>query len=89
MDVALTLMNLYSSRKIVLVAVQNEGARLLTADGVRALKALGGSEPVQREYRASYALVGYKGIDKVTWVRQKMKPRRQGPTEISLVIPLN
>ena len=52
------------------------------------LRSLGAKNPRPSEYRASWALVGYKGSHEgVDWVRFAEAPRMQGPTEIGVKIP--
>ena len=52
------------------------------------LRSLGATNPRPSEYRASWALVVYKGSHEgVDWVRFAEAPRMQGPTEIGVKIP--
>ena len=52
------------------------------------LRSLGAKNPRPTEYRASWALAGYKGSHGgVDWVRFAEAPRMQGPTEIGVKIP--
>ena len=53
------------------------------------LISLGATNPRPLGYRASWALVGYKGSDDpADWKRFKEAPARQGPTEILVTIPI-
>ena len=53
------------------------------------LTSLGATNPRPLGYRASWALVGYKGSDdQADWKRFKEAPARQGPTEIMVTIPM-
>ena len=53
------------------------------------LTSLGATNPRPLGYRASCALVGYKGSDDpADWKRFKEAPARQGPTEILVTIPM-
>lgn len=55
----------------------------------RALLLIGGKEPFQTEYRASFALVGYKGAQRnVNWIRQKKSSAGRGPTDLNGSIEL-
>jgi len=52
------------------------------------LLSLGAKHPRPPEYRASWALVGYKGPrNDVDWIRQVQAPAFEGPSEISVQIP--
>ena len=79
---------------IVLIAVADEatlGNYTSEEDKMGAnlqLLSLGAKHPRPSEYRASWALVGYKGPrDDVDWVRQVQAPAYEGPSEISVQIP--
>ena len=53
------------------------------------LTSLGATNPRPLGYRASWALVGYKGSDDpADWKTFKEAPVRQGPTEILVTIPM-
>ena len=53
------------------------------------LTSLGATNPRPSEYRASWALVGYKGSnDPADWKRFAEAQRGQGPTEILVTIPM-
>ena len=53
------------------------------------LTSLGATNPRPLEFRASWALVGYKGSnDPPDWKRFKEATARQGPTEILVTIPM-
>lgn len=70
-----------------MVAVQDEGSGYGHA-AFDALKRLGATDPILTGYRVSYALAGYSGINKPSWVTQQQADRGQGPSEISLTVPL-
>ena len=79
---------------IVLIAVADEatlGNSASEEDKMGAnlqLLSLGAKHPRPSGYRASWALVGYKGPrDDVDWVRQVQAPAHEGPSEISVQIP--
>ena len=69
--------------KIVLVAIQDEGSRFGPA-AFDALRRLGATDLILNDYRGSYALAGYSGINKPSWVTQQQANSGQGPSEISL-----
>ena len=71
----------------MLVAVQDESSRYGPA-AFDALKRLGATDPILTDFRGSYALAGYSGTNKPSWVTQQQANRGQGPSEISLTIPL-
>ena len=73
--------------KIVLVAIQDEGSNYVKS-ALDALKRLGATDPVLPDFRGSFALVGYAGVNKPSWITQKTAKRGLGPSEISLKIPL-
>ena len=80
---------------IVLAATQDEawwagGASEFHKQAADAqLISLGATNPRALGYRASWALVGYKGSDDpADWKRFKETPARQGPTEILVTIPI-
>lgn len=56
---------------------------------VDALKRLGAVDPVVVDYRGSYALVGNPMTAKPPWIRQEERLSGQGPSEISINIPLS
>ena len=79
---------------IVLIAVKDEAwfsgnaAESAKQAADQQLRSLGAKDPRPSEYRASWALVGYKGSHEgVDWVRFAEARRMQGPTEISVKIP--
>ena len=80
---------------IVLAATQGDAWRAVGASGSNKQAAdaqltnLGATNPRPLGYRASWALVGYKGSDDpADWKRFKEAPARQGPTEILVTIPM-
>lgn len=66
--------------KIVIAAIQDDGTSAMYTQGYDALLAVGGKEPFQRNYRGTYALIGYKGTGEVTWINQASKMPGRGPT---------
>ena len=56
---------------------------------IDALKRLGAVEPLQTDFRASFAFAGYGGGSKPPWVAQQSASRARGPSELSLKIPLS
>ena len=73
--------------KIVLVAIQDEGSYYVKS-ALDALKRLGATDPVLPDFRGSFALVGYAGVNKPSWIAQKTAKRGLGPSVISLKVPL-
>ena len=73
--------------KIVLVAIQDAGSNHGPA-AFDALKRLGASDPILNDFRGSYALVGYARENKPSWIAQQQAHSGQGPSEISLKVPL-
>jgi len=49
----------------------------------KALEIIGGKRPFQTEYRASYAIVGYRGSPKPSWVQQRKSVFGRGPTDLN------
>lgn len=74
--------------KIVLIAIQDEGSKHISP-AIDALKRVGATDDILdlTDHRGSFALVGYAGVDKPTWIAQKSAKRGKGPSEISLTIP--
>ena len=68
------------------MAIQDEGSKFMKS-ALDALKRLGATEPVVPDYQGSFALVGYAGENKPSWIAQKSAKRGQGPSEIFLKIP--
>ena len=56
--------------KIVLVAIQDEGARKAEPEVYEALRMIHGTEPFQKLYRGPFAMIGYKGPKRPSWVTQ-------------------
>ena len=59
--------------KIVLAAIQDEGQRSMTSDAYKALLAIGAKEPMKRDYRGSFALIGFSRNMKPGFVQQVSK----------------
>ena len=70
-----------------MVAIQDEGSRYVSA-AFDALKRLGAIDPILPDHRGSYALAGYSGINKPSWVTQQQAKNGRGPSEISLKVAL-
>lgn len=73
--------------KIVLVAIQDAGSNQGPA-AFDALRRLGAFDPIFNDFRGSYALVGYARQNKPSWIAQQQAHSGQGPSEISLKVPL-
>lgn len=58
----------YFSRRIVLVAIQDEGAKEMTSSAYRGLRRIGVRRP-QKSYRGSFAFIGYTGPGRRSFVR--------------------
>ena len=56
---------------------------------IDALKRLGAVEPLQMDFRGSFAFAGYAGGSKPPWVAQQITSRARGPSELSRKIPLS
>ena len=69
------------------MAIQDEGSGFVS-QAINALKRVGSTDPVQMAYRGSFALAGYAGLIKPSWVVQKSAKRGKGPSLISVKIPL-
>ena len=69
------------------MAIQDEGSIHVNA-AIDALKRLGATDPISKGYRGSFALIGYSGAVKPSWVESGQADREKGPTELSKAIPL-
>lgn len=74
-------------RKIVVIAVQDDGSRYISA-AIEEIKRLGGYR-ITSTFRGSYALVGYSGKGRPLWVTQRQARRYRGPSTVSSLIKLN
>ena len=70
------------------MAIQDEGSKYV-APAIEALKRVGATDPILTGYRGSFALIGYSGVVKPSWVELGQANRKQGPTELSKAIPLS
>ncbi|RMX56585.1 hypothetical protein pdam_00002367, partial [Pocillopora damicornis] len=76
-------LNAIRGNYIVLVAIGDEGS-LHVSPAINALKRLGASDPdVTVKLRESYALIGYAGDNKPSWIEQKSARKANGPSIIS------
>ena len=57
----------YFSRRIVLVAIQDEGAKEMTSSAYRGLRRIG-VRRAQKSYRGSFAFIGYTGPGRRSFV---------------------
>ena len=73
--------------KIILIAVQDEGSIHLK-QAFDALKRIGGYDLGFLDYRGSYALVGHAGEERPSYVKQVQSKSGQGPSVISMTVPL-
>ena len=61
------------------------------SEAIDALKRVGAVDPVDPGYRGSFALVGHAEAalaNRPSWITQQSASRGQGPSEISITIPL-
>ncbi|CAH3108182.1 unnamed protein product, partial [Pocillopora meandrina] len=80
-------LNNLSGNKIVLVATQDSASKYMSP-AIDALKRLGATDPLQVNYRDSFAFAGYAGVNKPQWITQERANRYLGPSEIFPQIPL-
>ena len=80
-------MNFFTCSKIVLVAIQDAGSTYVSP-ALNALKRLGAKDPILKDHRGSFALVGYAQPSKPSWITQEQQKRYEGPSEVFLRIPL-
>ncbi|KAL9964627.1 hypothetical protein ACROYT_G028291 [Oculina patagonica] len=80
-------LNAINGNKIVLVAIQDEGSRHVVP-ALDAFRRLGATDPFLVAIRASFAFAGYAESNKPHWITQEQQKRYEGPSEISLIIPL-
>ena len=63
-------------RKLVLVAIQDEGSKKMTDAAYEALERFGATNQLRNKFRSSFALLGYSGpgqFDAITQVIQFFK----------------
>ncbi|XP_065051247.1 uncharacterized protein LOC135680930 isoform X2 [Rhopilema esculentum] len=68
---------------LVLIAAKDEYTRSMYNRGYSAMYSVGGQEPFVKKYRASYALIGFKGRGRQPWTVQKSLPPGRGPSIIN------
>ena len=56
--------------KIVLVAIQDEAQRKMYSPAYAALRRIGARSPMNAGYRASFALIGYTGPGRPSFIKQ-------------------
>ena len=71
-----------------MIAAQDEATNFAFNKCYIALQLLGGKHPFQREYRSSFAMIGYKGFHSVTWIEQRKSDFGKGSTKLSKNIQL-
>ena len=54
----------------MLAAIQDEGRKSMTSEAYKALLTIGAKEPMKRDYRGSFALIGFSGNIKPGFVKQ-------------------
>ena len=55
---------------------------------LNALERVGATKPIRTNFRGSFALVGYAGVARPTWIAQEKRDGGKGPSEVSVEIPL-
>ncbi|XP_028407373.1 uncharacterized protein LOC114529999 [Dendronephthya gigantea] len=75
-----TFLNNIASRRIVLVAIQDEASKRVTRSVYTALWRLGARNLIKHEYRSSFAFIGWSGPGKNSIVTQDQHHRHQGPS---------
>ena len=70
------------------MAIQDEGS-VFVEEAIGALKRVGVTKPILRGFRGSFALIGYSGEVKPSWVELRQANIKEGPTELSKAIPLS
>ncbi|KAK3696530.1 hypothetical protein QZH41_004877 [Actinostola sp. cb2023] len=73
---------------IVLVSVHDSGNAYVSSEAQGALRSIYAADPIIPSYRGSWALIGYKGSPRPSWIRQAYNQKGLGPTVISASIPL-
>jgi hypothetical protein len=58
------------SSKIILVGIQDEGKNKMTGAAYNALRRIGARNPLNADFRGSFALVGYTGPGRPPFVKQ-------------------
>ena len=71
---------------IIAIAVRDEGSQHWNA-AKHAMKEIGGTRN-SLQYRSSYALLGYKGNHKMSWISEVYNLRGKGPSVIKKTIQL-
>ena len=61
---------MYVFSKIVLVAIEDEGSDSMTNEGYQALSQVAAEDITSLGYRDSFALIGFTGKEKPTFVKQ-------------------
>ena len=73
--------------KIVVVAIQEDGSRFVSQTN-EALERLGATY-INPDVRGSFAFVGYAEDPKPSWISQQQRTSSQGPSVVSVQIPLS
>ena len=61
---------LFLSSKIVLIAIQDEASKRMYSDVYTALLLAGATKPLRKEFRGSFALIGFTGDAKPSFIKQ-------------------
>lgn len=83
---AVSYLNELSDERIVLVAVQDEASVHGGAVVDKLIERLGASAPILLQYRSSFALAGYTGASKPSWISQAQALRGLGPSIVTTTI---
>lgn len=70
----------------MLIAIQDEASARITSSLQSALLRVGAKMPVNPGYRGSFALIGYTGPERPSWIAQERNVRRQGPSVLNKTI---
>lgn len=70
----------------MLVAVQDEASVHGGAVVDKLIERLGASAPILLQYRSSFALAGYTGASKPSWISQAQALRGLGPSIVTTTI---
>jgi len=70
-----------------LVAIQDEGSRYVS-QAIGALERLGATD-INPDFRGTFAFAGYAGNTKPSWITQQQHNGGEGPSTISIQIPLS
>ena len=70
-----------------MVAIQDEGSTYVS-QAIGALERLGATD-INLDFRGTFAFAGYAGNTKPSWITQQQHNSGEGPSTISVQIPLS